>query len=309
MSEENVLVTGGAGFIGANLVRLLSEYGYRVRIYDNLSKGNTDYISDLDVEFVEGDIRDSDSLVAAMSGIDGVIHLAAYGSVVESVRNPVENFDVNAHGTFSVLDSCRHSHISRVVFASTGGALIGNAVPPVNEKSLPRPISPYGSSKLCGEAYCCSFAASYEMNITACRFANAYGPYSGHKIGAVTAFMKCIIESEPITIYGDGSATRDFLYVQDLCRGILQAFEKRLPGFSPIHLASGREVSVTELADSIILAAGRESHPILYEEKRVGEVEKNFATFDLASELLGFEPTVPLDEGILATWNWFLKNL
>lgn len=309
MSENAVLVTGGAGFIGANLVRLLLEYGYRVRVYDNLSKGKTDYIADLDVEFVDGDIRDSDSLVTAMSGIDGVIHLAAYGSVVESVRNPVENFDVNALGTFSVLDSCRHSKISRVVFASTGGALIGNAVPPVNEQSLPRPISPYGSSKLCGEAYCCSFAASYEMNVTACRFANAYGPYSGHKIGAVTAFMKCIIESEPITIYGDGTATRDFLYVQDLCRGILLAFERQLPGFNPLHLASSREVSVTELANSIVSAAGRDSHPILYKEKRIGEVDKNFATFDLASELLGFEPTVPLDEGILATWNWFLKNL
>ena len=305
---NHVLVTGGCGFIGANLVPLLESSGYAVRVLDNLSKGSADYLKGSNADIHIGDIRDRTAVAAALEGIEAVIHLAAYGSVVESVADPEENFDVNVRGTFVMLDECRKQGISRFIFASTGGALIGDAQPPVDETSLPRPISPYGSSKLCGEAYCSSFAAAYGMNITALRFANVIGPQSWHKKGAVTAFAKAIIDGRPITIFGDGSATRDFLLVRDLCNGIRLALDTNLPGFNPIHLASGREVSVKELAHLVCAAAGHPDHPIAFLEKRVGEVERNVANYGRAAALLGFQPQYTLEEGLATSWEWFLAH-
>lgn len=305
---QKVLVTGGCGFIGANLVPMLISKGYSVRILDNLSKGSKDFITDYDVELVEGDIRNSSDVSKALIDIDGIIHLAAYGSVVESVADPVENFDNNVNGTFILLNECRKVGIKKLIFSSTGGALIGNAVPPVNESSVPKPISPYGSSKLCCEAYCSSFAHSYDMSITALRFANVIGPISWHKKGAVTVFMKALLNNKPITIYGDGNATRDFLYVGDLCGGIINAYEKALPGFNPIHLASGKEVSVKELAEKIIEVAGSDNHTIKYLDARVGEVERNFASFDFAKEVLDFQPSISLHESLVMTWQWFQEK-
>ncbi|MBK1632463.1 hypothetical protein CKO31_17290 [Thiohalocapsa halophila] len=304
-SAETILVTGGCGFIGANLVPMLEEAGYSVRVLDNLAKGDSSLLAGCRAEIVVGDIRDCAAVAQALEGVDAVIHLAAFGSVVESVAAPAENFDVNARGTFVVLDECRKRGIARFVFASTGGALIGNADPPVNEDSRPRPISPYGSSKLCGEAYCSSFAHSYNMHVTALRFANVVGPCSWHKKGAVTAFAKAIMSQDPLRIFGDGSATRDFLYVEDLCKGIGLALRAALPGFNPLHLASGREVSIGELARLMARIAGDDNYPIEYAPKRAGEVDRNFARFDRASALLGFEPQYSLEEGLTRTWEWF----
>ena len=203
------------------------------------------------------------------------------------------------------LDECRKQKINNIIFASTGGALIGNAEPPVNEKSLPLPISPYGSSKLCCEAYCSSFSHSYDMNITALRFANVIGKNSLHKKGAVNAFMNSILDNTPLTIYGDGTATRDFLYANDLCLGIINAFEKKLLGFNCIHLASGRETSVIQLAKTIISVSGNKDYPIEYLPMRRGEVEKNFATYDYAKQVLNFEPKTSLNVALSKIWDWF----
>jgi len=305
---SHILVTGGCGFIGANLIPMLVKKGHQVRVFDNLSKGNTAYLKKTAFDFFEGDIRDDTAVAKALEGIDGIIHLAAYGSVVESVENPMENFDINVKGTFNLFNEARKKGIKQIVFSSTGGALIGNAEPPVNEESVPRPISPYGSGKLCCEAYCSSFAHSYGMNITALRFANVIGPISWHKKGAVTVFMKAIMNNKKIIIYGDGNATRDFLYVKDLCWGIIAAFEKSLSGFNPIHLAGGREVSVKELAQLIISLSDKTNHPMEFLPKRIGEVERNFANYDRAHALLGFEPKTNLEEAIRLTWDWFHKE-
>jgi UDP-glucose 4-epimerase len=303
--HNKVLVTGGCGFIGSNLISMLEDLDYQVNILDNLSKGSLDYVKKTNAKVFVGDIRDEKIVSEALKGVSSVIHLAAYGSVVESVIDPMENFDINVTGSFTVLNECRKSGVKKIIFSSTGGALIGNTTPPVSETSLPRPISPYGSSKLCFEAYCSSFACSYSMDITALRFANVVGPISWHKKGAVTAFMKAIIDNKKITIYGDGRATRDFLYVHDLCYGIIQALQTPLSGFNPIHLASGQEVSVKELADSICNVAKVVNYPIEFLDRRVGEVERNFADHTLASQLINFYPTTSFQEAIELTWNWF----
>ncbi len=296
-----VLVTGGAGFIGANLAPMLLERGNRVRVLDNCSTGEPSRLPD-EIELVRGDVRDAEAVRAAMADVGAVVHLAAAGSVIESIADPGLNFDINARGTLTVLTEAQAAGVARLIFASTGGALIGNATPPVDESSVPRPISPYGASKLCGEGYCHAFHGAYGLSTVALRFANVYGPYSERKRGAVTTFINHALAGEPITIHGDGTATRDFLHSDDLCAGILAALASDVTGV--VHLASERETSIEELAQIVVAAAGADV-PVEHRPARRGEVERNFALARRAAEELGWRASVGLEDGLAATVAWF----
>jgi UDP-glucose 4-epimerase len=278
-----------------------------VRALDNFSRGSRDYLREADAEIVKGDIRDADAVGRAMDGVDTVVHLAAFGSVVESVEDPTENFDVNVRGTLVVLRAAAAASVEKLVFASTGGAIMGNTPPPVDETTLPWPISPYGASKLCGEAYCHAFAGSFGLPVVALRFANVYGPMSDHKKGVITNFIKRSLCGEPIAIYGDGRASRDFLYVDDLCEGITAAFDADLRD-EVLHLASGEETTINDLASLILELTDAADTPIRYEERRRGEVERTFARPERAAELLGFEPAHTLAEGLRKTVEWFVER-
>lgn len=306
---RRVLVTGGAGFVGATLVRRLVGSGYSVRVFDNYSTGDKSHLADVDAELVEGDIRDVSALDAALAGMQAVIHLAAAGSVVLSVQDPVTNFDVNVLGTFRVLDAARRAGVERTVQASTGGALIGDATPPVDESSLPKPISPYGASKLAGEGYAHAFAKAYGMRTVALRFANVYGPWSARKRGAMTLFFQAIHSGEPILIYGDGAASRDYAHVDDISRALELALERDVPGGTVLHIASGIETTVTELASLCRAAADAPDHPVEYRPRRPGEVERNFASYDLARQVLGYAPSIGREAGIRRTWQWFQESV
>jgi UDP-glucose 4-epimerase len=278
-----------------------------VRALDNFSRGSRDYLQGADAEIVEGDIRDADAVARAMEGIDTVVHLAAFGSVVESVEDPTENFDVNVRGTLVVLRAAAAAGVEKLVFASTGGAIMGNTPPPVDETTLPWPISPYGASKLCGEAYCHAFAGSFGLPVVALRFANVYGPMSEHKKGVITNFIKQSLRGEPIVIYGDGTASRDFLYVDDLCDGITAAVDSDLRD-EVLHLASGEETMISDLARLILELTDAADTPIRYEERRRGEIERTFASPERAAELLGFKPAHSLAEGLEKTVRWFAER-
>jgi UDP-glucose 4-epimerase len=304
-----VLVTGGAGFVGATLVRRLVSSGHSVRVFDNYSTGHPSHLVGVDAELVEGDIRDVPALDAALAGMQAVVHLAAAGSVVASVDDPVTNFDVNVVGTFRVLDAARRAGVERTVQASTGGALIGDATPPVDESSLPRPISPYGASKLAGEGYAHAFAKAYGMRTVALRFANVYGPWSERKRGAMTMFFRALDAGEPIVIYGDGSASRDYAHVDDISQALELALQRDVPGGTVLHIASGVETTVTELAGLCRAAAGRPDHPVEYRPRRAGEVDRNFASYDLARKVLGYEPSIGREAGIRSTWQWFSESV
>jgi UDP-glucose 4-epimerase len=296
------LVTGGAGFIGANLQPLLRERGEEIRVLDSLVAGDPARLEP-DVELIEGDVRDADAVARAMRDVDAVVHLAAAGSVVESIADPLANFEVNALGTLRVLQAAAAADVERFVFASTGGALIGDAPPPVDESSVPRPISPYGASKLAGEGYCHAFRGSYGLNTVALRFANVYGPHSDRKKGALTAFIKHALRGEPLEIFGDGGATRDFLYVEDLCRGLAIAHERRdVAGV--VHVASERETSIADLAALVREATGADV-AVEHRDRRRGEVERNFAMAELAHRVLDWHPQVALEDGIERTVAWF----
>lgn len=303
---RGTLVTGGAGFVGATLVRRLAASGYRVRVLDNLTSGDPAHLDGVPAELIRGDIRDAAALDAAMAGCDAVVHLAAAGSVVASVADPAANFEANVVGTFRVLDAARRCGAARVVLASTGGALIGDAPPPVDERSLPRPLSPYGASKLAGEGYAHAFAKAYGLGTVVVRFGNVYGPWCARKRGVLNAFFTALHRGEPLVIYGDGSASRDYVHVSDIAAALQLALESPgVPGGTVLHAASGVETPVRVLADLCRRAAGQPGHPIEYRPARRGEVGRNFARYDLARELLGYSPTVRVEDGIPELWKWF----
>jgi UDP-glucose 4-epimerase len=304
------LVTGGAGFVGATLVRRLVAGGHRVRVIDNLSTGDAAHLAGVDAELVKGDIRDADALDDAIRGTTAVIHLAAAGSVIGSVQDPVANFEANVLGTFRVLDAARRGGVTNVVLASTGGALIGDATPPVSERSLPKPISPYGASKLAGEGYAHAFAKTYGIRTVAIRFGNVYGPWCARKRGVINVFFEALHSGAPLAIYGDGTASRDYVHVDDIATALRLALTSdRVPGGTVLHAASGVETTVTELADLCRRAAGKPGHPIEYRPKRAGEVGRNFASYDLAHELLGYAPSVRREDGIPRLWQWFQAEI
>jgi UDP-glucose 4-epimerase len=307
--SDGILVTGGAGFVGATLVRRLVTSGYQVRVIDNLSTGDAEHLAGVDAELVKGDIRDPAAMDDALKGMSAIVHLAAAGSVIGSVQDPEMNFEVNVLGTFRVLDAARRAGIERVVQASTGGALIGDATPPVNEKSLPKPISPYGASKLAGEGYAHAFAKTYGVRTVAIRFGNVYGPWCARKRGVINLFFESIHSGVPLVIYGDGSASRDYVHVDDISNALQLGLEKDVPGGTVLHAASGVETPVKDLADLCRQAAGVPDHPIEFRPKRAGEVGRNFASYDLANQLLGYAPTVAREVGIPRTWKWFQEEV
>jgi UDP-glucose 4-epimerase len=300
------LVTGGCGFIGTRLVLQLLDRGVETRVLDNLSRGRAENLPD-GVELTVGDIRDADTVAEAVAVADAVVHLAAYGGVIESIADPLENFEINVRGTLTLLRACHDAGVERFVFSSTGGALMGKATPPVDESTLPWPVSPYGASKLCGEAYLHAFAGSYGLRTTALRFPNVYGPCSERKTSVVTSFVKSALTGQSLVVYGDGSASRDFLYADDLCRAICATLETDLSD-EVIQLASETETTVGELAELVLRVTGRDELPIEHRPARKGEVERIFATAHKARQLLGFTPAETLESGVEKTAAWFAEN-
>jgi len=277
-------------------------------VLDNLSKGRFSPILQSQAEILEGDIRDESLVSRAVKGASYVVHLAAFGSVLESIKDPWTNFDINLRGTVNVLRAVEAQKIRRLVFASTGGAAVGNHEGIVTERSQPRPISPYGASKVAGEAYCHAFAKAYNLSIAALRFANVYGPFSAHKNSAVVNFMRAVRNGSPIDVYGDGGATRDFLYVDDLCEGIERALGATGNVDPVLHLASGVETSISTLIQNILVVARKSDHPVRFHPQRAGEVVRNVASYRLAEQQLGFKPKVSLKDGLQTTWNWFTSQ-
>jgi UDP-glucose 4-epimerase len=304
---KSYLVTGGCGFIGVNLVSRLVGRGARVRVLDNLSLGKREDLEPLGIELRVGDIREFETVRNACQGIDVVVHLAAHTRVVESVTHPELNFEINAIGTMNVLRACREAGVKKVIFASTGGAILGEQEPPVHEGMVPRPVSPYGASKLVGEAYCSAFYGSFGLNTVALRFSNVYGPYSYHKGSVVAQFFRNVIQGEPLVVYGDGQQTRDFLYVDDLVDAVLLADKSETPG-EVFQVASGRETSIRELLVAMKEVLPDVKFDVCYEPARAGEILRNYASIEKARRLLGYDPRTQLGEGLRNTWRWFVSQ-
>jgi UDP-glucose 4-epimerase len=308
---QKVLVTGGAGFIGANLARMLLNLGYVVMVIDNLAVGRRGYLDTLPVELIEGDVLDYALVEKAVGACDAVVHLAAETGVPDSLAHPKQNCLVNVIGTLNLLEACRirqekeGKSLARFVFASSNAPL-GGQDPPAAEHKAPRPLSPYGASKLAGEGYCSAYHGSWGLGTVALRFANVYGPFSAHKKSVVANFLLNLLTSRTITIQGDGQQTRDFIYVEDLCRAIVTALESRVSG-EIFQIATGVETSILELAHLLEEVVGVEVQAITTEGRR-GDIQKNYATIEKARAMLGWAPRVSLREGLAHTWQWFQRN-
>jgi UDP-glucose 4-epimerase len=307
VSGRTVLVTGGAGFVGVNLGRLLRTEGYRTRCYDNFSTGKR---SDAEAagydEIVEGDILHAEALSEATSDVDLVVHLAAQSGVPTSVADPVRDCELNVRGTLNALIAARDAGVQGFVAASSSAPL-GPTTPPVDEQTVPRPISPYGASKLAAEAYCSAFAGSYGLPTVALRFTNVYGPFSYHKGSVVASFCKAASAGEPLVLHGDGSQTRDFVFVEDLCRGMLLALTSGARGLLA-HLGSGTETSVAEVAKEVVVRFPGHVETV-HDEPRVGDIPRTYADISLARRELGYQPTTSLQDGLDATVAWFREAM
>jgi UDP-glucose 4-epimerase len=321
------LVTGGCGFIGRNLVRaLLQEPQSRVRVVDNLSWGTREELAalaplvELDrgrrspyderLALMVGDIRDEALAREVVVGADVIVHLAANTGVAPSVSDPRYDCTTNVLGTLNYLEACRHVGVKRFVFASSG-APIGDCTPPLHEELPTHPTSPYGASKLAGEAYCSAYRHSFGVDTVALRFGNCYGPLSSHKNSVVAKFIRDALGGAPWDIYGDGRQTRDFIYVDDVVAAVRRASAVDDIGGEVFQIATSSETTVGELAEQ--LAAELKKHGIAApairrEPERIGDVKRNYSDTRKALAKLGWKAAVPLSEGLARTVEWFLQT-
>jgi len=299
MSE--VLVTGGCGFIGANLVRKLSHDGEKVRVLDNLNTGKKEYIAGVsNVTFLKGDVTRREDISSALEGCRAVVHLAAQTSVPYSVKDPWTDFQINVGGFLNLLIACYEKGVKKVVFASSI-ATLGDQEMPINETKVPRPISPYGAAKLACEGYASTFSATYGVKTVALRFSNVYGPYSRHTQSAVHKFIASAINGEPLEIYGDGEQTRDFIHVDDVSQAIVLALEKDVHGI--FQIGTGTEMSLARVAGLIRDISGGNS-TIVLKAARKGDVRRNCSDISKARKL-GYEPKISIEKGIAQVYNWY----
>ena len=310
MGNPIVLITGGAGFIGTNLARQLLDEGYDLRVLDNFSqvgpemvrKATGNWDSDR-VELIEGDIREPARLSPILEGVDAVVHLAAFTDVPASVDQPETDVETNARGTFHVLESARKANVSSFVFASSN-AVVGEVDGAVNETCVPAPLAPYGASKLYGEALCSVYWNTYDLHTTSLRFANAYGPYSGHKTSVVAKFLRRASRGKNLEIYGDGKQTRDFIHAEDIARALSSALECQHPGGQVYQVATARETKILDLAGWVQELANDSgiSVNVTHEDPREGEIRYNYSDIDKAKNELNWKPRRRLRSALKTLW-------
>jgi UDP-glucose 4-epimerase len=302
-----ITVTGGAGFIGANLARELLGRGHEVTVLDDLSTGRQQNLDGLDVQFVDGSILDDACLDAALAGSTSVVHLAARPSVPKSVIDPVTSHTVNATGTMTVLEAVRRHGVGHIVVASSSSVYGANPVLPKHEDLVPMPVSPYAASKLATEQYALAWAASYGLEALAFRFFNVFGPLqpAGHDYAAVVpAFVEAALAGVAIPVHGDGTQSRDFTFVGDVVQVLADAADQQVASASPVNLAFGTRTTLLELISQLEGVLGqpldRDHQPL-----RAGDVPHSQADQSRFRQLFPDVQAVPLVEGLEATVAWF----
>ncbi len=298
------LVTGGGGFIGSNLVRALLECGDEVRVLDNFSTGNRANLAGLDVEVVEGELRSYERVHNAVRGVEVVFHLGALGSVPRSVQDPLTSNAVNVEGTLNVLLAARDEGVRRVVFSSSSSVYGPRRELPVHEDLPPDPISPYGVAKLAAERYCVSFSRVYEsFESVVVRYFNVFGPRQSpfsQYAAVIPLFVTAIDSGEPITVYGDGEQRRDFTYVSNVVDATIKAAEASGASGRIFNVAASAPVTVNEVAAVIGTVLGKPVEK-MFAPPRVGDIRDSWADVSAAREVLGWEPSVGLEEGLRLT--------
>jgi len=310
VQNQRVLVTGGAGFIGSELVRQLAGRGFGVRVVDNLVNGrreNLDGMPGENVELIVADVRDAKSMAPLLGDVDIVFHLACLG-VRHSIHSPLENQEVNASATLGLLNTARSKGVKRFVYVSSSEVYGTARTAPITEEHPTLPMTVYGASKLAGEAYTRAFWETYRYPTVVLRPFNAYGPrchHEGDSGEVIPKFLLRCLAGKPMVIFGDGTQTRDFTFVGDTAGGILAAGLSEASVGQTINLGSGKEIQVRELATTIAQALGRPQAEIMHVEPRPGDVLRLLADSSRARQLLQFEPTVTLRDGLTRLRDWY----
>lgn len=308
MKNKKVVVTGGAGFIGSNIVQELAKEN-KVIVIDNLSTGNIgnikEEINQRKVDFIEGSITNLKLLEKTFEDIDYVFHQAAVVSIPYSIDNPIETNNVNIGGTLNVLSAASKNNVKKVVFASSC-AVYGNPTDlPIRETAQINPLAPYTISKIVGEYYCKIFTDLFNLPTVCLRYFNVYGPRQDPNsayAAAIPKFIDLVLKNKQPTIFGDGTQTRDFIFVKDVTKANTIAAESKRTGV--FNIASGEKISINDLAKKIIEINNKELKPI-YKEKRKGDIKDSLADVSKASKELNFKADYKLGKGLKETIKWF----
>ena len=316
ISSSTFLVTGGAGFIGSNIVAYLMKYNAgKVIVLDNLSNGYMTnvlkFVGQPNFEFIEGDITDFKTCQDVISQVDYISHQAALGSVPRSIENPLATHLANATGFLNVLTAAKDSHVKRVVFASSSSVFGDSKELPKVESRIGNQLSPYAVSKRTKELYAQVFADAYGLDVVGLRYFNIFGPNqnpTGPYAAAIPLFMDAVLKNESPYINGDGEQSRDFTFVENAVQANIKALfsEKEVKG-KILNIAFGGRITINELFNSIKKIVGNDVQPI-YREERSGDVRDSLANISLAKNLIGYDPEISLEKGLEITIDWFRKE-
>jgi UDP-glucose 4-epimerase len=304
------LVTGGAGFIGSHIAAALVGRGARVRIIDDLSTGHPENIDEIGgkVDFVQASLADNKKLASALEDVELVFHEAAIPSVPRSVEKPVETHEASVNATFSLLLAARDKRVRRVIYAASSSAYGDQQQSPKREDMRPDPLSPYAVAKLVGEYYCQVFSRVYQLETVSLRYFNVFGPRqdpSSQYSGVISRFISALLNAERPVIYGDGEQSRDFTYVSNVVDANLLAAESVAAIGRVVNIANGRSVTINHVLELLKDLTGRTNVKAEHDPPRTGDVRDSLADLTLAHSLLGYNPSVGLEEGMRLTLDWW----
>lgn len=302
--KMSILVTGGAGFIGSHIVDRLVDNGINVRVLDNLSTGNLSNIQrhiNGKVDFIEGDIKNVETVRDCVKGVDAVTHLAAIVSVPFSITNPKITFETNVDGTNNLLSASAKERIGKFLLISTCAVYGEPKYLPVDEKHPTNPLSPYAESKLLAEKACLTYQEKNLLKTIIFRLFNVYGPRQGLNdySGVITKFIDRARQTSPLVVYGDGSQTRDFVHVSNVVEAALHALDNPAAEGEIFNIGTGNPVNIQELAQTISNLTGSKQ-PITHENERAGDIKHSYANITKATEILGYNPKIKLKDGLQA---------
>ena len=308
------LITGGAGFIGSNMVRFLLEKDERVRILDNFETGKRENLTEIagDIELVEGDIRDMNIARKAVDGADVVYHLAALGSVPRSMKDPATTHDVNVNGTFNVLLAARDARVKRIVFASSSSVYGQSEVLPQHEGLPLAPISPYGATKAIGEIYFRAFYETYGLQSVCLRYYNVFGPRqdpTSQYAAAIPLFVSALLRGESPRIFDDGEQSRGFTYIDNVMQANWLAANVKEAHGKAVNISTANAVTVNTVVNTIRKLMGKENIKPTYAPPRPGDIKHSLADVSRAKKLIGYEPLVSFEQGIKKAIGWYQENL